>query len=250
MKMVNRLKLMGIAKLLSLFIPLIILISIVFPTYSIFDYQHSVLSSTDPELYISVTEKPLFVVISDNNYSVLLKAGYISLFVVEILSAICCLACLSVFIFGKKRVGEWLFNISNSFLIILSIFVISLFYANPLILGILLICLLISIGSAVLRIVIKIKKGEEIEYLPSEEAYETYRNIFVIDISDLKLRHFELRNLKRKRGTKKDPFRSPLKAITFYLLNRTEMPQCSIFFEEIGDFCYIGASYLADRKKS
>ncbi len=182
MKMVNRLKLMGIAKLLSLFIPLIILISIIFPTYSIFDYQHSALSSTDPELYISVTEKPLFVVISDNNYSVLLKAGYISLFVVEILSAICCLACLSVFIFGKKRVGEWLFNISNSFLIILSIFVISLFYANPLILGISLICLLISIGGAVLRIVIKIKKGEEIEYLPSEEAYETYRNIFVIDM--------------------------------------------------------------------
>ena len=157
MKIESRLKLIGIAKLLSLFIPLILLISIVFPTYSIFGYQHSVLSSTDPNLYITITEMPLFIVISDNYYPILLKVGYISLFVVEILSAICCLAWLSVFIFEKKKVGQWLFNISNYFLIILSVFVIFLFYTNPLILGISLVCLLISIGSAVLRTVIKIK---------------------------------------------------------------------------------------------
>ena len=161
MKIESRLKLIGIAKLLSLFIPLILLISIVFPTYSIFGYQHLVLSSTDPNLYITITEMPLFIVISDNYYPILLKVGYISLFVVEILSAICCLAWLSVFIFKKKKVGQWLFNISNSFLIILSVFVIFLFYTNPLILGISLVCLLISIGSAVLRTVIKIKKGNE-----------------------------------------------------------------------------------------
>lgn len=161
MKMENKLKLIGIAKFLTLFIPLILLISIVFPTYSIFGYQHSVLSSTDPDLYITISEKPLFVVVSDNYYPILLKVGYISLFVVEILSAICSLAWLSVFIFKKNKVGQWLFNISNSFLIILSVFVISLFYANPLIFGISLVCLLISIGSAVSRIVIKIKKGDE-----------------------------------------------------------------------------------------
>lgn len=161
MKKENRLKLLGIVKFLSLFIPLILLISIVFPTNSIFGYPHSVLTSTNPDLYITITEKALFIVLSDSYYPILLKVGYICLFVTEILSFICCLAWLLMFILNKRKISQWLFNISNSFLIIMSIFVISLFYANPLILGISLGCFLISIGSVISRIVIKLKKAKE-----------------------------------------------------------------------------------------
>lgn len=161
MKKETRLRISSLVKLLSLFIPVILLVSIVFPTYSIFGYPHDILTATDPYLYITITEKPLFIVLSDNYYPNSLKIGYIGLFVVEILSVICSLIFLAMFILGKNKISKILFFVSHCFLTTLCVFAISLFYKNPPILLISLVCLLISTGNLVLHIVFKLRKEKK-----------------------------------------------------------------------------------------
>ena len=164
MKSLLNVRLTKIIDLLVLFISLIFLILIVFPTYSIFGYSHQILSSADPDLYITISEQPLFHVISDNYYSTSLKTGYIILFIIEIFSILSCLSLLLVFILKREKIIKALFIASSVFLIVLAILIISFFKTNPLVLGVSITCLLIIVVNSILNIIFVQKSLNKVIY--------------------------------------------------------------------------------------
>lgn len=120
----------------------IFLVSIVFPTYSIFGYTHEL---TGSELAITITPMPLFNVLMDDFYSPLLKVGYCFLFAFEILTLISCLLLIIFSILRKKKIIDILSIISACSLIVLQTLIIAFFYDNPLVLTISIISLVLTI---------------------------------------------------------------------------------------------------------
>lgn len=144
--------------LFLVFTSLLLLISIIFPTYSIFGYKHEVLSSFNSNLSITISEQPLFHVLSDDYYAMSLKIGYISLFAVERLSVLCCLVLLLFLAFRKRRQAIWMVTICYLLTLMLCVLVIPFFFTNPLILAISSFLLFILIGNVVFQMILKFKK--------------------------------------------------------------------------------------------
>lgn len=94
-----------------------------FPTLHIYGYEHQILTSTNPELYVTITENSLFHVVKDDYYSSTLKAAYIISFVLQIISVISSTIMLLLFVFLKK-IYHCFFLIPS---IVWSIFLIVLF---------------------------------------------------------------------------------------------------------------------------
>ena len=73
-----------------------------FPTLQIYGYEHQILTSTNPELYVTITKNSLFHVVKDDYYSSTLKSAYIISFVLQIISVISSMIMLLLFVFPKK----------------------------------------------------------------------------------------------------------------------------------------------------
>lgn len=73
-----------------------------FPTLHIYGYEHQILTSTDPELYVTITENTMFNVLKNDYYSSTLKSAYIISFVLQIISVISSMIMLLLFVFPKK----------------------------------------------------------------------------------------------------------------------------------------------------
>lgn len=101
----------------------IIVLFCFFPTLQIFGYEHQVLTSTNPDLYITITANNLFNVLKDNFYSTSLKFAYIVSFILQLISFISSLMLLFYVIFSKKT-NYYIFIIPS---IIWAIFLIILF---------------------------------------------------------------------------------------------------------------------------
>ena len=149
----TKLKAAGVTySLIALFIS-VLMISIVFPTYSIFGYNHSVLSSTDPDLYVTMTPMPLFNVISDGFYSLSLKTGYLLLFSFQIVSIIVSLLLLPSVVLDLRKSHFVLALISFCSLLIEEILVCSFFYSNILVLSISVLCVCLTVVTACLYLI-------------------------------------------------------------------------------------------------
>lgn len=153
--------LLDIINAFLLFVSWFLLVSVTFPTLSIFGYPHQVLSSTNPDLYVTISEQPLFHVLYDDFYSFGLRISYVILFVLQILSVMLCFAFLALLILKNKKTSNLLLVASSLSLLISSTLTIFLFYTKPLILVFALFSLLISIGIVVLNIVLMLKKGDK-----------------------------------------------------------------------------------------
>ena len=73
-----------------------------FSTLEIYGYTHQVISSTNPYLFITITESTLFNVLRGSYYSNMLKIAYIINFVFQILSVVSLLIALLISISNKK----------------------------------------------------------------------------------------------------------------------------------------------------
>jgi len=142
-----------------LFISLVLLISVTFPTLNIFGYPHQVLSSTNPDLYVTISEQPLFHILFDDFYSFGLRISYVILLTFEILSIMLSLVFLVLLILKNKKTSNLLLVISSLSLLISSVLAIALFYTKPLILVFTLLSLLILIGIIVINFALILRKG-------------------------------------------------------------------------------------------
>lgn len=139
----------------------VFLIAVVFPGNSMFGYEHQILSSTNPDLYVTITAMPLFNVIADSFYSISLKFGYISLFVLEVLSIILCVALSLMLILKKENISKVFFVAPQISLLLLEILIICLFNNVPSILLVSGIFLSITSILFVLDLVFKVTKIDE-----------------------------------------------------------------------------------------
>ena len=129
----------------------------------IYGYTHQVISSTNPYLFITVTETNLFNVLRSNYYSNMLKIAYIINFIFQILSVVSLLLALLISISNKKLVNKLYIFIIPS--IIESILLIILFNSSsPMLFIVAIISFIVSITYFIALVIkyIKIKQMQNI----------------------------------------------------------------------------------------
>ncbi len=109
----------------------LLILSIFFPLLPIWGYTHEIITSTEPLLKITITEQDLFRVLNDTFYNTGLKTAYVFIMILEIISLIISLFSLVVsFLRKKQKLSCFIFMISCSINIILSLLIFSSFIAK------------------------------------------------------------------------------------------------------------------------
>lgn len=108
----------------------LLILSIFFPLLPIWGYTHEIITSTEPLLKITITEQDLFRVLNDT-YNTGLKTAYVFIMILEIISLIISLFSLVVsFLRKKQKLSCFIFMISCSINVILSLLIFSSFIAE------------------------------------------------------------------------------------------------------------------------
>ena len=109
----------------------LLILSIFFPLLPIWGYTHEIITSTEPLLKITITAQDLFRVLNDTFYNTELKTAYVFIMILEIISLIISLFSLVVsFLRKKQKLSCFIFMISCSINIILSLLIFSSFIAE------------------------------------------------------------------------------------------------------------------------
>ncbi len=130
-----------------------------FPTLQIYGYKHQILTSTNPELYVTITENSLFHVVKDDYYSSTLKTAYIISFVLQIISVISSSIMLFLYAFPKK-IYHYFFLVPS---IVWSIFLIVLFKSSVILLIVAILFFIISLAYFVYLFMKESHKKKEVK---------------------------------------------------------------------------------------
>lgn len=83
MKNPSKTTLIQILNLAVIIVPLFVLVVLLWPSLPLWGYSHSV-PSGDSGYHITITSQPLFHVLSDDYYPISLRAGYLTMFFLEV----------------------------------------------------------------------------------------------------------------------------------------------------------------------